>query len=325
MDYVFQQNGMIRIMVGATGLDIVKGVTVTSMDDPAAAADTAYGTLIAPNLVAPNHDHFFNYRLDFDVDGTENSFVRTGLVPAEGPKDLPRRSWWVTKDEMPMTEMQGRFRVDPMHPAMYHVMNYGKDSGLGHHPGYMILPENSVAYSPLAFANDPPAKRNAFVEYTFWNTPYDANERYAWRRIRLPRLGRVGGLGQAEPADPRHRHRHLVHDGLPPCAAHGGLAGDADLVEGHHLDAVQFLHPQSIYDHPKSATVRNSASAKFSFGPSLNKSRLRKPQICASQPSFTRKRSNSLALVALPRPPKSPADHTVPQIGKSPPPGPSGH
>ena len=92
MDYVFQQNGMIRIMVGATGLDIVKGVAATSMSDPTAAADTAYGTLIAPNLVAPNHDHFFNYRLDFDVDGTANSFVRTGLVPQEAPKDLPRRS-----------------------------------------------------------------------------------------------------------------------------------------------------------------------------------------------------------------------------------------
>jgi primary-amine oxidase len=80
---------------------------------------------------------------------------------------------------MPLTEMQGRFRVDPMRPAMYHVMNRQKDSGLGHHPGYMILPENSVAYSPLDFSNDPPAKRNAFVEYTFWNTPYDPNERYA--------------------------------------------------------------------------------------------------------------------------------------------------
>ena len=28
LDYVFQQNGMIRVMVGATGLDAVKGVAV---------------------------------------------------------------------------------------------------------------------------------------------------------------------------------------------------------------------------------------------------------------------------------------------------------
>ena len=41
IDYVFQQNGMIRVMVGATGLDAVKGVASTSMNDPTAAEDTA--------------------------------------------------------------------------------------------------------------------------------------------------------------------------------------------------------------------------------------------------------------------------------------------
>ena len=190
MDYVFQQNGMIRVMVGATGLDIAKGVASTSMKDATAAEDTAYGTLIAPNLVAPNHDHFFNYRLDFDVDGTKNSFVRTALVPKTLPDDLPRRSIWVTENQMPMTELEGRFRVDPMNPAMYHVMNHGVESALGHHPGYMILPENSVAYTPLDFASDPPAKRNAYIAYTFWNTPY-AGRALCRRRVRVPqrRLG----------------------------------------------------------------------------------------------------------------------------------------
>ena len=28
-----------------------------------------YGTLVAPQLYAPNHQHFFNVRLDFDLDG----------------------------------------------------------------------------------------------------------------------------------------------------------------------------------------------------------------------------------------------------------------
>lgn len=179
IDYVFQQNGMIRVMVGSTGLDIVKGVASTSMMDTTAAADTRYGTLITPNLVAPNHDHFFNFRLDFDVDGRKNSFMRTGLVPATVAKNVPRRSLWVTENVMPRTEMEARYRVDPAKPAMYHVMNEGVESGLGHHPGYMILPENSVAYSPLDVVHDPPAKRNAYIEYTFWNTPYDMNERYA--------------------------------------------------------------------------------------------------------------------------------------------------
>ncbi len=179
IDYVFEQNGRIRVMVGATGLDAVKGVASTSMEDATAEQETRYGTLIVPNLVAPNHDHFFNFRLDFDIDGQDNVFMRTGLVKGDMPDGVPRRSMWVTEATMPKTEMEARYRVNPATPAMYHIMNMGRKIGVGHAPGYMILPQNSVAYSPLDTENDPPAKRNAYIDYTFWNTPYAANERYA--------------------------------------------------------------------------------------------------------------------------------------------------
>ena len=75
--------------------------------------------------------------------------------------------------------MDGRYRVNPETPAMYHVMNMNRESYLGHHPGYMIDPNNAVAYGPFDIENDPPMKRNAYVGYTFWNTPYARDERYA--------------------------------------------------------------------------------------------------------------------------------------------------
>ncbi len=179
IDYVFHQNGRLDIMVGSTGLDAVKGVATTSMHDATAAEDTRYGTLIAPNLVAPNHDHFFNFRLDFDIDGRENMFMRTALVPGTPEDGALRRSFWVTQTEHVASELHGRFRVNPETPAMYHVMNMAEEGPLGHHPGYMIVPNNSVAYSPLDVANDPPAMRNGYIDYTFWNTPYARDERYA--------------------------------------------------------------------------------------------------------------------------------------------------
>ena len=34
-----------------------------------------YGHVVAPGIAAPHHQHFFNFRLDFDVDGSANSVV----------------------------------------------------------------------------------------------------------------------------------------------------------------------------------------------------------------------------------------------------------
>ncbi len=177
MDYVFQQDGLIRVMVGATGLDAVKGAAATSMADPTAAAETRFGTLIAPNLVAPNHDHYFNYRLDFDVDGQANSFARVGLVAQTDPAS-PRQSIWVTEAVMPMTEGDAQYRVSPETPALYHVMNHGVTGALGHHPGYMIMAGGAAAYSPFD-PSDPPFLRNAYIDKTFWVTPHDRTQRYA--------------------------------------------------------------------------------------------------------------------------------------------------
>ena len=179
VDYVFDQSGRIRVRVGSTGLDAVKGAASQSMDDETAEADTRYGTLIAPNLVAPNHDHFFNFRLDFDIDGTENAFMRTGIVPGEAPEDSPRQSLWVTEQTMPDTESEARYRITPERPAMYHVGNMSTESALGHHPTYMLQAGGSVAYTPLDVQNDPPARRNPYIDASLFVTPYARDEQYA--------------------------------------------------------------------------------------------------------------------------------------------------
>lgn len=81
VDFIFMQDGTIKMGVGSTGIDAVKGVETLSMKDASAAADTAYGTLIAPHLVGVHHSHFFNFRMDLDVDGDANDFEKLKLVP----------------------------------------------------------------------------------------------------------------------------------------------------------------------------------------------------------------------------------------------------
>lgn len=178
IDYRFQQNGQIEIKIGATGIDAVKGVAAASMDDPTAAEDTRYGTLIAPNLVAPFHDHYFNFRLDFDVDQPVNMFETMDIVPAEAPEGSPRGTMWTVQRTMPDSEMDARYQISALKPRYFHVMNMDRKGTLGHNPGYMIHHGN-VAYGPFDFANDPSMKRNAYIEYSVWNTVYDPAQRYA--------------------------------------------------------------------------------------------------------------------------------------------------
>ncbi len=181
IDYIFQQDGTIRVAVGATGIDSVKGVASRSMKDPTAAADTRYGTLIAPNLVAPMHSHYFNFRLDLDIDGASNDFMRDRLVPQRANAQAPRKSYWMIEHEIPATEKAARTRIDPSNPAALHFINRNVEAALGHNPGYMLDPSGSYANSLLA-PDDPPFKRNAYIGYQLFVTPYEPDERYAGGR-----------------------------------------------------------------------------------------------------------------------------------------------
>ena len=178
IDYRFRQNGAISIDIGSTGQDAVKGVASASMEDATAAADTAHGALVAPNLVAPFHDHYFNFRLDFDVDGPVNHPAILEIVTGEPADDSPRRSFWTVERSAPASELEARYTLSAMAPKYFLVANRAERTGLGHHPAYMVR-HGSVAYGPFDYAADPPMKRNAYIEHTIWNTVHDPAQRYA--------------------------------------------------------------------------------------------------------------------------------------------------
>jgi primary-amine oxidase len=184
IDYVFHQDGSIRIAIGATGVDATKGAASQSMKDATAATDTRHGTLIAPGLVAPFHSHYFNFRLDLDVDGTANDFMREHLTQKVLPKGSPRRSLFAVTPEMPATEKAARTRIEPGSPALYHFANRNVESALGHHPSYMLMPEGSYVH-PLLTADDPPVRRNSYLHYQLSVTPYARAERFAGGRFAM--------------------------------------------------------------------------------------------------------------------------------------------
>ena len=177
LDWIFQQDGTIRVAVGATGIVETKAVrqeAAPSMSGGPMKPEN--GTLVASNLVAVNHDHFFSYRLDLDVDGPTNSFMIDRLV-AQPLSGVVRKSIWATESSIARTEKEAILDLDLRHPAMWHFINPTQHGALGYPTGYEIMP-GATAISTIPI-DDPAQRVGAFSEHQMWVTPYDPDERYA--------------------------------------------------------------------------------------------------------------------------------------------------
>jgi primary-amine oxidase len=91
--------------------------------------------------LAPFHDHFFNFRLDFDIDGVDNDFRKAKIAPMNMANvSIPRTSMWGVVYEDIETEIAARTKVNPSTPCNYFFVNRNQKSGVGYAPGYELMP-----------------------------------------------------------------------------------------------------------------------------------------------------------------------------------------
>jgi primary-amine oxidase len=176
-DWIFKQDGSIKVSVGATGVDEVKAVAPKTAGDDHDGKAGAYGRFIAANTIGIDHDHYFSFRLDLDIDGTANSFVRDSLILERQPAESARKSLWVAKPEVARKEDQAKLHMAMDHPAIWRVINPSVKNSLGYPVGYELMPGDNA--SSLLLSEDFPARRAGFIEHQLWVTPYRDNERYA--------------------------------------------------------------------------------------------------------------------------------------------------
>ncbi|MDA1207549.1 MAG: hypothetical protein O2858_07725 [Proteobacteria bacterium] len=172
-DYIFQQDGRLRIRMVATGIDATKGVFARTLDDPTAPADTETGTLIAPNLVGINHDHYFSYRIDMDVDGPSNHFERHRLKSIAQPEGAPRQGIWGVTSERVSNELAARTRMEVSKPALLVFASSQRQNAMGYATGYQVIMPN---VRPLVTLQDATHRRARFVEHNLWVTRYKQEE-----------------------------------------------------------------------------------------------------------------------------------------------------
>ena len=178
-DWVFDQNGSIRIGVGATGIAEVKTVIeadATTRPVGETRAD-AHGRFVAPHIVAVNHDHYFNFRIDLDVDGPRNDFLIDRLESVTLPEDNPRRSVWVVDETIARSESQAKMTIDYNRPAVWRVASESTTNQVGYRTSYQLMPGSNG--NTLMTADDYPRRRAGFIDHHLWVTPYSPDERYA--------------------------------------------------------------------------------------------------------------------------------------------------
>jgi primary-amine oxidase len=178
-DWVFRQDGSINVGVGATGIVVVKAVQGRSASEQpsAGARDDAYGRFVAENTVAVNHDHFFCFRLDLDVDGTANSLVVDRLATRRLPQESARRSVWVVEPRTAARESQAQLDVHRDGEAYWRVASAGSRGPLGYPTSYELRPGHGAA--SLLLPEDYPQQRAGFTQHALWVTPQRDDEVYA--------------------------------------------------------------------------------------------------------------------------------------------------
>jgi primary-amine oxidase len=163
------QDGSIEFEVKLTG--------VLSTGAVAPGVRPEHGVLVAPGLNAMVHQHFFNMRLDLDVDGAENAVeeVWTESLPP-GPENPVGNAFRARRRRL-RTELEARRRVDPAAARWWEIVNPRVRHRLGEPVAYRLVPgENAV---PFAQPDAPVSRRAGFIGHHLWVTPYARDERYA--------------------------------------------------------------------------------------------------------------------------------------------------
>lgn len=166
--WYFYQDGSIQYEVKLTGImhtgALPQGET------------RKYGTVVAPGLYTPNHQHFFSVRLDMMVDGLNNSIyeVHTEAEPI-GPEN-PYGNAFVAKQTLLATEQEAQQQVDPLNARYWLIANPTSHNRLGHAVAYKLMPGENVR--SFLHPESSVSKRAAYMANHLWVTPYHPEERY---------------------------------------------------------------------------------------------------------------------------------------------------
>jgi primary-amine oxidase len=173
INWVFHEDGTLEVQTDLTGIMLVKGTkSITENHD-----HDQFGHLVAPNVLAINHQHFANFRLDFDVDGTANRVTEMKVSALPKSESNPQSNAF-KMEEIPLaTESKAVRDMNLAESRSWMIENATKKNALGGAISYMLMPGGNTVFYPLADSNV--RHRGQFANHHLWVTQYKPEELYA--------------------------------------------------------------------------------------------------------------------------------------------------
>jgi primary-amine oxidase len=167
--WYFYQDGNIQFEIKLTG--ILSLGTVHPDESP------VHGTMVAPLLYAPNHQHFFNVRLDMGIDGIENTVQQLDVVADPfDDSNLFENAFHLQATNLE-TEKQAIANLNFETGRAWKIINPSVRNVTANPVGYKFFPGDNAV--PFASPNAWWRKRAGFVDHHVWVTPYREDERFA--------------------------------------------------------------------------------------------------------------------------------------------------
>jgi primary-amine oxidase len=223
----FKEDGTIDVDVELTGIVEVKGVHRANEMDMPDKNDYSYnghsfGTLVHPHVEAINHQHFFVFRLDMDIDGANNNAVmemNTKLVPP-GTQNPYGNAFYVDHTKF-KTELEAQRSVNYETARNWHIMNNNGMNDLGQHIGYMLMP--GIQAKTFVPEGSLLRKKAGFLNHQIWVTQYHEDEIY--------------------PAG-KYPASNKIYDGLPEWTAKNRAINNNDIVVWYIAGITHIVRPE---------------------------------------------------------------------------------
>lgn len=183
-------DGTIQMEVKLTGI-----VGVSAVEE--GAERPAFAPLVAPNVASPIHQHLFCFRLDFELDGPNNSVYEINTEAEPLNEENPDGTAFAARATLLRSELAAKRDADVSKARAWKIVNDHSKNRLGKSVAYRLSPHAI----PTLFARDESqvAKRAGFAKHNLWVTPYDESELCAAGDY--PHLGQGDGIAHWTVAD----------------------------------------------------------------------------------------------------------------------------